>query len=199
MDSCDERTRIRAAAEAAFADHAIEQRRPGVWRCAKPGTWHMGFHVAELPGAIAIWGDIGSMLVDPAGAGYDVEWLRGSIRSMDYVLSKATRVHQTRFEPVRFEAHLRELVAEPVATPPRPCRCGEKGGIAACAAWLIAQTDFEEEFFRPYVEECHHGDSEIYHSMNDWEVDDLWSFEALRCFVRLLPVPLTLVAQGAPA
>jgi hypothetical protein len=83
-------------AKKALADHELTVARadangkPFVWKVRNPAPekWAYWYFVAELPGAIVQYGDIGGLIVE-AGQGYDLGWLDAAMGSMDYVLGKS--------------------------------------------------------------------------------------------------------------
>lgn len=98
----DYRSQIESYAKDALAGHVLTvvrtdgEGKPFVWkvRNPEPVKWSYWYFVAELPGAIVQYGDIGGLIIE-AGQGYDLGWLDGAMGSMDYVLekSKAKRDH----------------------------------------------------------------------------------------------------------
>lgn len=90
------REKIEGYAKEALAKHELvvvradASGKPFVWkvRTSDPDKWSYWYFVAELPGAIVQYGDIGGLMID-AGQGYDLGWLDGAMGSLDYVLGKS--------------------------------------------------------------------------------------------------------------
>lgn len=81
-----------------FATHELTEESPGVWLCKRPGTIIYSFRVAFLPGAILVWGDIGTMVLHP-GANRGIGWLRSAVRDgkakdFGYLFEKVPRDHR---------------------------------------------------------------------------------------------------------
>ena len=87
--------------------------RPYVWLCRHEdrSSWPYWFYVAELPGAIVQYGDIGGLLIEQ-GSSYDLEWLSGAINSMDYVLSKS-KAQRNYFVEDAFKEYVKEHGHDP--------------------------------------------------------------------------------------
>lgn len=108
------REQIKGFAAKAFDGHVlavVRQDKDGkayVWkvRNPEPEKWSYWFFVAELPGAIVQYGDVGGVLIE-AGAGYDIGWLNGAIGSLDYVLEKSKH-RRDHFVEEKFKAFLIE-------------------------------------------------------------------------------------------
>lgn len=92
----DYRAQIEGYAKDALNGHVLTvvradgEGKPFVWkvRNPEPEKWSYWYFVAELPGAIVQYGDIGGLIIE-AGQGYDLGWLDGAMGSMDYVLGKS--------------------------------------------------------------------------------------------------------------
>lgn len=167
----DHRAQIARGAREAFAEHVLTEEAPGQWLCAKPGTGIYHFRVAQLKGALVVWGDIGDLII--ANGRGTVAWFRGAQRDRDYVLSKSPTARRGEFLPGEFKLalfhhdrkHLRELEAE--------------GSL------------FDEGDWMSWLEDG--GDSEC--RVHDWTSNDHWCCEALARFVELLDAP----AEGGVA
>jgi hypothetical protein len=86
---------------------------PYVWKlhCADPAAWSYWYFVAELPGAIVQYGDVGGLFIE-AGKGYDLAWLDGAMGSLDYVLSKSKHKRDF-FVEEKFKEYMREHGLDP--------------------------------------------------------------------------------------
>jgi hypothetical protein len=94
--AADVRRDIAAFAAEAFANHVVTQNGPGEWRCAKPGTGVNGFHVLCRPFYVVVWGDLGDWILQCSDRD-TLGWLRGSVRSPDYLLGKCRAGEVTCF------------------------------------------------------------------------------------------------------
>lgn len=143
------------------------ERRTITWRCGRPDTNMYSFWVAELPGCIVQWGDVGGLMI-PQWGGYDIEWLRRSINSVDYVLEKA-KAEKSRFVPEMFAEYLRELES---------FDCEELFGVP------LDKLDPSYENFVVFMESGH--DTEAGYCCYDYPPDVLWAYAALKRFCELL-------------
>lgn len=81
-----------------FADHVLTVEGPSEWRCGKPGTGIMAFRVLCRPGMVAIWGDLGEWVLRVSDRN-PVPWIRGAVRSPDYLLEKVQAGEKLCFYP----------------------------------------------------------------------------------------------------
>lgn len=175
----EHRAAIAKFAADAFHEHTLTEEAPQRWLCAKPGTGIYAFRVCLVPGAILVYGDIGDMLlVRFGGAGLD--WLRGAVRSRDYLLGKVPVAH-------RGEVFLRGEAE-------RVVKEMEDAGHSAADALRDALDDELEDdgphaFYRAYA---HNVDSDV-PDCADFSSELHWCAEALAWFVRTLDA-----AQSAP-
>lgn len=158
MSRREHREQIADAAKRALKDHIIEVRGvasmtkpepsnpsvpkedlgPFVWLCKNknPSSWPYWFYVAELPGAIVQYGDIGGMLIEQ-GQAYDLNWLAGAIDSMDYVLSKS-KAQKNYFVEDAFKAYVIEHGHDPdefECWEDYAMQTGDSEGYEACHDW----------------------------------------------------------------
>jgi hypothetical protein len=84
--------RIREEAAKAFAEHQMQilanSDEVQMFRCQKSGTWCYGFQVVCADNMICLTGDIDSMLIEPGYRRNGTMFMRGSIDSESYFLSK---------------------------------------------------------------------------------------------------------------
>lgn len=78
---------VRETAAEEFAAHVLTVEGPNEWRVGKPGTGIYAFRVLCRPYMVAVWGDLGEWILR-ISARESLAWLRGSVRSLDYLLSK---------------------------------------------------------------------------------------------------------------
>lgn len=97
----------RFAAEA-FVDHVLTVEGPNEWRCGKAGTVIMSFRILCRTGMVAVWGDLGEWVLRH-GDKDSVRWLRGAVRSPDYLLEKVKAGEKERF----YVADAEKLLADP--------------------------------------------------------------------------------------
>lgn len=102
---------LRRSAEFDFAKHVLTERGPGEWHCAAPGTGIGSFNIIVRPGVVLIWGDIGEGVYRGGEAGDMLGWLRGAVRSPDYLTEKL-RTKKREFYPGDALAYARERAAE---------------------------------------------------------------------------------------
>jgi hypothetical protein len=118
----DHRKQIEEAAQRALKDHVMaavghtnigNTASPYVWKLQSSNkeAWAYWYYVAELPGAIVQYGDIGGMLIEQ-GRGYDLNWLDGAMGSLDYVLGKSKCKRDTFIED-DFKAYVTEHGKDP--------------------------------------------------------------------------------------
>lgn len=158
----EHRRQIAALAAINFADHVLIEEAPGQWLCHRPGTGIYHFRVAQLRGALVVWGDIGDMII--ANGRGSIGWFRGAQGSRDYVLSKSPTARRDEFMPGDFKVALFHY--------DRPAlrRLAEEGA------------EFGELDYHEYLQDG--GDCEI--RPFDYNSNDHWCCEALAVFVRLL-------------
>lgn len=178
-----DRDGVLLSAAQAFEGHVLEQRgvatnqlaggestAPYLWRCGKPGTNVCSFWIAALPGCVALWGDIGSLMIPQWGA-YDIAWLRGAIDSLDYVLGKSTE-RRDRFVPEAFAQCLVERMAD------------DPDVVTNVLGRRDPSGPWDYGHYVKYVDET--GDSELHDSVFDWSTNALWAWAALKRFCVLL-------------
>lgn len=102
---------VRRLSVTEFKDHVLTEEHPKVWRCGRPDSIIFSFRVAELPGAIIIWGDLGTMVID-AGKDYTISWLKGAIHSRNYVLEKSSTARERSFYEGDFRNWILEYTTE---------------------------------------------------------------------------------------
>jgi len=182
-----DREKIIQSANDSLKDHVLEQRgtstnklirggaledvtKPYLWRCAKPGTGMCAFWVADLPSCIAQWGDVGGLII-PQGPSYNIEWLLGSVKSMEYVLGKAQADRTSRFVPEAFAEFIKE-------------RMEENAEVRELFEDREPDGPWEYNDYYTYVDTI--GDTEAVDVVFDWDVDVIWAWAALNKFCELL-------------
>lgn len=184
MGKRDLREDIEMLAESAFKKHTLVwEEKTRTWYCGEPGTGIYHFRVAELPGCIAVWGDIGNMMI--LGRGYGLEWAAGSIHSTDYFLSK-TNKQKDQYYASLFKEHLIYHLDEYDRN--RKDEDGEvddyyekkyQDQLSICAKASV--TDYDEMAYNDYMSE--HYDCEV--SFHYYDSEAFWFIEALKVFFRL--------------
>jgi len=160
-----------------FAEHQIEEERPGIWYCAKPGTGILHFYVCFLPHAIIVYGDIGDMLIRP-GRDRGLGWLRGATHEgdakyLDYLLGKVPQSNRRRkFMPGDVVDSLREYGDDPAV----------QKALDEWADRLDGGEDLQEAWCNAasYADL----DSEWYGCFEDYDAEMYWCGLALCWFVR---------------
>lgn len=138
--------------------------RPCLWRCGRPDTGMCSFWVAEMPGCIVQWGDIGGITI-AAWGGYDLAWLEKAIDSIDYVFEKST-AKRTRFVASAFAEYIRSNEINFEKEVGRP--------LDEDPTW----EDYDEYVHASY-------DSEVFECSHDYETDAFWAYAALKKFCEL--------------
>lgn len=157
-----------------FADHVLTVEGPSEWRCGKPGTGIMAFRVLCRPGMVAIWGDLGEWVLRVSDRN-PVPWIRGAVRSPDYLLSKVKAGERLSFYP----ADARALLDDPETAASWGAEVVEKVREELGSTWGDEAT--QEEW---YVAWSNAGADET----PDCEyptIHALWLVEMLRKFVDL--------------
>lgn len=99
---CDENKRSHEkcieGAVGSFKDHTIKvltnNEHVQAFECRnKSGSWCYGFRVVCSDNLICMYGDIGELVVLPGYNRDGIRWLRGSLKSKDYFVSKFDRVY----------------------------------------------------------------------------------------------------------
>lgn len=163
-----------------FSTHEMTEESPGVWLCKRPGTIIYSFRVAFLPGAILVWGDIGTMVLHP-GANRGIGWLRGAVND------GAAKSFSYLFEKVPSEHRRMEFMPGDVL---EACReAYEEGGygdaiVRALADWDVGgEPDEQREAW--YMAASRAGlDCEWYAGYNDYCAEMYWCAYALCWFVK---------------
>jgi hypothetical protein len=189
------KSRIRLLAERSFENHFLTEEAPCQWLCAKEGTVIYSFRVAQLKGAIAIWGDIGSMIVD-AGSGYTVGWLRGCVESTHYVLEKCN-VKKDCFYPGEFKEALeyrKKEALEWVVSDPDDHKAKEALDDITQAIEDASHYDFDLTAYYEYMQS--HPDSELHDSVYGYDSEAYWLVEGFRKFVNLYEATLAASAKN---
>ncbi len=172
-----ERKKLLESAAGAFKAHVLtvdvldNRMRPVAWRCGVPDSRIYSFHVAELPGCIAQWGDVGGLLIEQ-GRGYDVEWLMGAVGRgghIDYMLGKV-KAEKTRFVPELFQEYLADH--------------GDPKVMHRLFGGKRRSLEYAHEDYVEYAQ-CS-GDTEIGEYCFEYSLDVLWGAAALVKFVELL-------------
>lgn len=177
------RANVRKTSWERFEKHEIttvaETERVQVYRCAAPDTIIHLFYVSIIPGAIVVSGDIGDMVIDRASGG--LGWLRGAVNSMDYFLSKGSKIRETEFMPgdalkvFEEDDDSRDADGELTRWGKRQLRWKEE--------WLDRSRFEEDDPGRLWAQLAYEitDDSEFPRCL-DYDYETLWCYEALRWF-----------------
>lgn len=178
------RALITELATRAFLNHKIKAEGPGqVWRCGQ-NTSICSFRVAILPGAIPVWGDVGTMMVNAGGA-YDLAWLRGAIRSPHYLLEK-TNLKKDCFYPGEFKGYLTERIkelAEDLKDSLDQALARDRLEAAKSDHAAAKTYNYDVTAYHHYMES--NPNAEIYETVYGYDSDAYWLVEALKTFIRL--------------
>ena len=169
-------------AEDAFKDHVLAKEGDGRWYCGKPDTGIYSFRVISAPRCIFLYGDLGDLVLQPSDRDA-LAWLRGCIKSLDYVLGKATKPER-EFLPAEVEAWLKQDEAEAAEE-----EDGRHRDRVTKLRDLWRECKYEDDrslaWRRVYVEAT--GDCEP-PACDDWSAQMLWQYHALAKFCQLLEV-----------
>lgn len=165
------RADIAELAQKAFKEHRLDIIEPDrQWRCWDGKSGFYAFRVAVLPGIILLWGDLGTLVVD-AGPSYDIPWLRGSVKSRNYLLEKCSL--EKRVFPL--EGEMRAFAAEHFNEV-------EKAEVEAYG-WSIVGWD---KAMTSYFERT---GSTTERTIHDFDARAHWCCEAFAKFIELLDAP----------
>lgn len=100
-----------------FKDHKltiIEMYHPetkrGEYRWGKPNSRNYEIYLIFRPNTIIMYGDIGTYVFKQDGI--NLAWLRGSINSPSYLLSKLTNEHNQKYDSKQTKQHVAERIEE---------------------------------------------------------------------------------------
>ena len=168
------RKQIHEFAVDGFKDHRVKLLRPGAWKCSRVGSWVYGFIVAELPGALVIYGDLGEAIFRPADTDV-MPWLRGAVGSADYLVSKIQPQPEKEFYAGDAVEWARERAR------------GDEDAFPLYAEAKLAEERNElncsEEWCALVEEYDPNHDSDAYSVGQGPSATTLWLIEALRWFV----------------
>jgi len=165
------REKIAQNAKRSFAKHRLDVIEPDrQWRCWDGESGFYAFRVAVLPGIILIWGDLGTMVVD-AGPSYDLGWLRGALRSRNYLLEKCSLEQRVVLMEGEMRAFAKEYFNELETSYADAYDWSEFG-------WNKAMTAYFERTGN--TTEC---------TIKDFDSRAHWCCESLAKFVELLDAP----------
>lgn len=153
---------IQRAADEAFSQHILAKMETH-WECFNKDSSFYSFKVAMMPGAILLWGDIGTMVID-SGEEYNLDWLTRHTDSMPYILSKISLVKSNYFYSGEFRSYIlgnnnREVMS-------------------------YLGDDWSEYSYLRY--QMKYGDADIGDSVYGYNPAALWGYQALKKFVELL-------------
>ena len=192
-------------AEEAFAEHIItpEQTEGPVrmWLCHKPGTGIYHFRVIAAPGILVVTGDVGDNILRASDRDL-VPWLRGAVKSPDYLMEKIVRGYNCKefvegevenmfcnmLENAGYDPSLAEEDAEEDAEEQN------ENSYIQNARKIIEDT--KENWYHDYDDRTGHefcrafsdagGDSEYTESLFDYDSNALWTCNCLKKFIELL-------------
>ena len=185
----------------AFADHILKPEQTEgpvrMWLCHKPETGIYHFRVVAAPGMIAVYGDVGENIL----RAYDIDlvpWLRGSVKSPDYLISKIVGAEKRKefiegeVEPMF--ANMLECAGYDPALTDEDAEEQEEDSYIKEAHRIIEETkenrnpDYDSANGHNFCEAFHSagGDSELLDCLFDYDSDTLWTLNCLKKFVELL-------------
>jgi len=180
------RATIAAFAAEAFKDHVLTTEGKGRWICRKPGTSAYAFCVITAPGAVIIFGDVGDaiLMIDALDP---LPWLIGAT-SVDYLLSKVQPEAMRRdreFMPGDADAYLCEVETS-------DSRAVQ--GVRSLLADLDLEGDRTEQ--DRWLMACNEAGLDDPPRCDDFGSGLLWTYHAVRCFVRLYEAADAEKAKG---
>lgn len=89
-----------------YAEHIVEPQGLGEWRFRKPGTSIMWSAIIVRPWYVIVYGDVGEWILRHSERD-SLAWLRGAVRSRDYLLEKVKAGDTERFYPADAMEELR--------------------------------------------------------------------------------------------
>lgn len=167
---------IRTLAARDFAEHELHEEGPGRWRCQKPGTWCMGFHVITAPWLVIVAGDIGDVIFEPSDRDATA-WARRVRTDLDYTCGKIIASPEGRRPKTSCEAKTAAALAAFEEDPdPDEWHLWED--------FLDGEDGDPTEFAR-FVES---GllDPEGRPDIDDWTSSALWAYHALTWWARAM-------------
>lgn len=176
------RRQIFSLAKEALANHVLKQRVSSgdfsIWSCENPDSSFYWYRIVCMPGCIIIQGDVGNRIFSV----YDkdvIGWLRGAIKSPDYVMGKCEDKHKefVSDEAKRILNELREEHPEIVD------EIEDK--------WADEHDDYQ------LIQAMHESSltdvSEYTEMFYDFNPDVIWSYACLDKFIQLLDSQATKV------
>lgn len=188
-------------ADEAFAEHILtpEQTEGPVrmWLCHKPRTGIYHFRVIASPGTLVVVGDVGDGILCASDKDL-VPWLRGAVKSPDYLLSKlvksAYRKEFVEGEVENMFNNMLESAGYDSTLTGEEAEEQKEDSYIRKARKIIEDTkenrcyDYDDrtghEFCRAFSDAG--GDSEYLESLFDYDSDALWTLNCLRKFIELL-------------
>jgi len=168
-----QRMLIHDLAMMAFSHHVVDQKEEHLWLCRRPATNIYHFYIAFLPGALAIYGDIGDAIF--TGGDRSLAWLRGAVSGEEpyfsYLLGKSTLAKKEFFPGDAIEL-IREDAIESV---PRAQKLAD--------SWSELLCDLDDPGYS-WGRACHEcREAECAAECYDYDSNAYWCANALRWFV----------------
>lgn len=167
----------------AFKDHILTfESDSRTWKCHNQESGYYWFRIAELPGAVLIWGDIGTMTI--IGRGYGLEWIAGSVNSPEYLLSKTTK-RRDWFYCGEFKQYLTDRVeeAKQESAESGDARSAKRLSEAAKDFVSASYYDFDLVSYNEYMSA--RMDTDAHDTVYGYDSEAYWLLEALKVFSKL--------------
>ena len=199
---------ISRIARESFQNHLLTQEldhnKYKIFRCGRPNESAYFFNLISAPGYIHVYGDIADNSLRMS-ARNPIVWLQGAIDSRDYIMSKIVNPHKQFYVADFIDMMDRDIqyaqehadylmsgVDEDEKMDPAVYEsCKEDAGlfkVQAVKRTVLEQFDpgyhSPDELLRIYYENTD-GDMEGAYHCWQYDYDAMWTYEALKCFVRL--------------
>lgn len=194
----ESRATIAEIAGESLANHVITPEQTDgpvrMWYCGRKGTGMYSYRVIAAPGMLLVYGDVGDYMLQANDRDL-IPWLKGAIRSEDYMISKMINKGEV-FRPDEAIALLNTLVEEAKEDDEGDLRHEDeednntyhysKQAIALKSAVLDEwDPDYGsgEEFARAFMNAG--GECSLLSRTVDYESGVYWTMECLKKFVEL--------------
>ena len=184
-----QRQDIQEIANESFANHTLkveqDQGPVRMWLCSRPGTGMYHFRVVAAPGWLAVYGDVGNHMLSANDKDL-IPWLKRSVKSYDYLISKFENVLDLKdtFFPEEAEKLLEECDAEGMMAETYPYDSqGQKFVDKVREDWDKEYGD-HHDFCSAFYNAG--GDPELLDRVVDFGPSVWWTVECLKKFVELL-------------
>ncbi|KKL79323.1 hypothetical protein LCGC14_2016010 [marine sediment metagenome] len=181
------RKRLAKMANEAFVDHKLVPEQIStslkMWYCGEKGTRMYSFRVIAGPGMLLVYGDVGNFMLQAHDHDL-IPWIRGAIKSENYVIRKMVRKHKVFLDD---EA---ELLLQRLVNDAEECDLTDDDEVGKVRDFTNRvrdrwdrEYDEEHEFCKAFYEEG--GEASYLESVMGHELSVYWTIECLKKFVEL--------------